>query len=158
MKAEVPFLWRNGKDYYLLKRCLFTDLLRLFELGARCGGGGTPDPIVPFLTGIEMFRELVRISISQKPQKLAPPLFMKGCVYGFLTPKPGIVKRNTGVQKVKTWRNILDRNTLVHEGEEVRPVRIGGGRAGFIIAGGENREEAIALADDAEACIHFEYT
>ena len=83
---------------------------------------------------------------------------MKGCVYGFLTPKPGIVKRNTGVQKVKTWKNILDRNTLVHEGEEVCPVRIGGGRAGFIIAGGENREEAIALADDAEACIHFEYT
>ncbi len=33
----------------------------LFELGARCGGGGTPEPIVPYVTGIE---ELSRRSAS----------------------------------------------------------------------------------------------
>jgi len=128
----------------------------LFELGARCGGGGTPDPIVPFLTGIEMFKEVVRIAVGEKPQKLTP-LFMKGCVYRFLTPTPGIIKKITGIEKVKRWRNILDCEVLVHEGEAVRPVRIGGDRAGFIIAGGEDSEEAVTLADRAESRIHFEY-
>ncbi len=136
--------------------CTTNEGPRLFELGARCGGGGTPDPIVPFLTGIEMFKEVVRIAIGEKPQNLTSH-FMKGCVYRFLTPKPGIVKKITGVEEVKTWKNILDCEVLVHEGEEVLPVRIGGDRAGFIIAGGEKREEAIALADKAETYIHFEY-
>lgn len=103
-----------------------------------------------------MFKEVVRIAIGEKPKRLTP-LFMKGCVYRFLTPKSGIVKKITGVEEVKTWRNILDCEVFVREGEDIRPVRIGGDRAGFIIAGGEEREEAIALADKAEAHIHFEY-
>lgn len=84
-------------------------------------------------------------------------VFMKGCVNRFLTPKPGIVKKIIGVGQVKTWRNILDCEVLVHEGEEVRTVRIAGDRAGFIIAGGENKEEAITLVDQAEKRILFEY-
>jgi biotin carboxylase len=139
-----------------VEMCTTRDGPKLFELGARCGGGGTPDPIVPFLTGIEMFKEVIRIAIGEKPQSLTP-FFEKGCVYRFLTPNPGKVKKIAGVEKVRTWKNILDCEVFVHEGEEIRPVRIGGDRTGFVIAGGENRREAIALADQAEKTILFEY-
>jgi hypothetical protein len=45
----------------------------------------------------------------------------------------------------------------VREGQEVREVKTGGDRAGFIIAGGETRCEALKLADRAEQHIQFEY-
>lgn len=129
---------------------------RLFELGARCGGGGTPDPIVPFLTGIEMFKEVVRIALGQRPRRLAP-LYTKGCVYRFITPTPGTIRKISGLEEVKSWENILDCELLVGVGDTVRKVEQGGDRAGFIIAGGETRREAIDLADRAESHIRFDY-
>ncbi len=128
----------------------------LFEIGARCGGGGTPDPIVPFLTGIEMFKEVVRLALGEMPQQLVPS-YTKGCVYHFITPKPGRVKRIRGLEDIKKWDNILDCEIFVGEGDEVRLVRIGGDRAGFIIAGGETRDDALTLSNRAEQLITFEY-
>jgi len=139
-----------------IEMCVTKDGPMLFELGARCGGGGTPDPIVPFLTGIEMFKETVRIAIGEKPHNLEP-LYTKGCVYRFVTPKPGKVKEITGLDEVKQWPGILDCEVFVKAGDEVRSVRVGGDRSGFVIAGGDNREEAIELADKAESYIRFEY-
>jgi biotin carboxylase len=136
--------------------CTTRDGPRLFELGARCGGGGTPDPIVPFLTGVEMFKEVVRISQGEKPKNLVPR-YMRGCVYLFLTPQTGIVKGVRGLEAVRAWENILDCEVLLKAGDEVREVKSGGDRVGFIIAGGETRQSAIALADRAERSIHFEY-
>ena len=139
-----------------VEMCTTKDGPRLFELGARCGGGGIPDPIVPFVTGIEMLKESVRIAVGEKPGNLAP-LYTRGCVYRFITPHPGRVRRVTGLDEVRAWKHILDSEVLVKEGGEIRPVRIGPDRAGFIIAGGETRREAIDLADRAEASICFEY-
>jgi biotin carboxylase len=139
-----------------VEMCTTRDGPRMFELGARCGGGGTPDPIVPFATGVEMFKETVRIALGEKPCRLIP-LYSKGCVYRFLTPQPGIVSKIHGLEEVRGWKNILDCDVLVKEGSEVRLVETGVDRTGFIIAGGETREEAIALADRAEQCIRFEY-
>lgn len=136
--------------------CVTKDGPVLFELGARCGGGGIPDPIVPFLTGIEMFKETVRIAIGEKPHNLNP-LYTKGCVYRFIIPKPGRVRKIIGLDKVKQWPGILDCEVFVKAGDEVPSVKIGRDRSGFIIAGGSNREEAIELADKAESYIRFEY-
>lgn len=128
----------------------------LFELGARCGGGGTPDPIVPFLTGVEMFKEIIRIAIGEEPHNLKP-LYTKGCVYRFITPKPGKIKKIEGLDEVKKWPGILDCEIFVKTGDEVNPVKTGNDRSGFIIAGANNRMDAIELADRAEVNIKFEY-
>jgi biotin carboxylase len=61
----------------------------LFELGARCGGGGTPEPIVPFVTGVDEFVETVRILSGDAPVNLKPKR-NNGCSYHFITPKAGI--------------------------------------------------------------------
>ncbi|MEM2991133.1 MAG: hypothetical protein QXQ02_08130, partial [Halobacteria archaeon] len=128
----------------------------LFELGARCGGGGTPDPIVPFLTGVEMFKEIVRIAVGERPRNLKP-LYTKGCVYRFITPQPGKIKKIDGLDEVKKWPGVLDCEVFVKAGDYINPVRTGNDRSGFIIAGADNREDAISLADRAEAHIKFEY-
>lgn len=139
-----------------VEMCMTREGPRLFELGARCGGGATADPIVPFVTGVEMFKEVVRIASGERPVALTPQR-ARGCVYRFITPRPGRVRRTSGLEEVKSWENILDCEVLIGEGAEVREVKTGVDRAGFIIAGGETREEAIALADRAEGHIRLEY-
>jgi len=129
---------------------------RLFEIGARCGGGGTPDPIVPFLTGIDMFKEVIRIALGERPKNITPR-YSRASVYRFLTPRPGMVKGVTGQEQVKKWPNILDCEVLVGEGDGVNPIKVGADRAGFIITGGDTSEQAMVLADLAEQHIQFSY-
>lgn len=122
----------------------------VFELGARCGGGGTPHPICPWVSGVEELLEAVRLALGQPPKDLGPK-WERGCVYRFLTPpKTGKLTAVHGFDEIKKWPGILDIDITASIGEEIRPVRSGHDRAGFIIAGAENRSQAIALADKAE--------
>ena len=136
--------------------CTTKDGPKLFEVGARCGGGGTPDPIVPFISGVEMLKEIVRIKVGEKPENLKP-LYTKGCVYRFITPRPGVVKKIEGIENINDLDGILDFGLFINEGDEIKKVRTGGDRSGFIIAGADTREAAIELADKAESKIKIEY-
>lgn len=128
----------------------------LFELGARCGGGGTPEPIVPYVTGIDEFVETVRVLVGDKPYNLKPTRNY-GCNYHFLTPKPGVLRSISGVDSVRKMEGILDVEVFVKPGETVLPVTVGTQRAGFIIAAAATRDQAYELGKLAEAKIHFEY-
>lgn len=122
----------------------------LFELGARCGGGGTPEPIVPFVTGVNLFVELVRILVGDEPKNLEP-LFERGCNYHFVTLKPGVIRSISGFDKLERHGSVLDAELFVKPGQVVPEVKVGGDRSGFIIIGEKTREGAyktgIALED-----------
>jgi len=139
-----------------VEMCTTDDGPRLFELGARCGGGGTPDPILPFLTGVNMFQEVVRIAIGEEPKRLLPR-YRKGCVYRFLTPPPGIVSHVSGLETLLDWDGILDCYVPLRAGDKIPQVKTGANRSGFIIAGGETRQEAVNLADRVIRHINIEY-
>ncbi|HEX6163008.1 MAG TPA: ATP-grasp domain-containing protein [Vicinamibacterales bacterium] len=128
---------------------------KLFELGARCGGGGTPDPIVPQVTGIDMLSEVVRVHAGDEPSNLLPAT-QQGCSYRFLTPSPGHLRAVAGVEEVARWPGVLDCAVTVAPGQEIRRVRVGADRAGFVIAAGRSRADAVALADRAERSIRFD--
>lgn len=127
-----------------------------FELGARCGGGGTPDPIVPYVTGLDQFVETVRLHCGDPPRHLRAR-HRRGCNYHFLTPKPGRIAAIHGLEAVRREADILDVEVLLRPGETVRPVRSGLDRAGFIIAGAESRSLALTRGQDAERRIEFVY-
>jgi biotin carboxylase len=129
---------------------------RLFELGARCGGGATPDPIVPFVTGIEQLKETIRVALGESPESLAT-VRARGCVYRFFSPRPGRLAAVHGVDEVRQWPNVLDCAVTLGPGQEVRPLRAVTDRAGFLIAGGETREAALALADRVVQHVRFVY-
>ena len=139
-----------------VEACTTGDGPRLFELGARCGGGGTPDPIVPFVTGIDMLSDVVRLHAGDAPLNLTP-VIARGCCYRFLTPPPGLLDSVHGVETVAAWPGVLDCAVTVAPGQAIRPVRVGGDRAGFVITGGETRADAERLADAAEREIRFGY-
>jgi biotin carboxylase len=137
-----------------VEACTTADGPRLFELGARCGGGGTPDPIVPYVTGIDMVGEVVRIHAGDAPRRLQPHA-PRGCVYRFLTPAPGAFRSVEGVDDVASWPGVLDCAVMLDAAQPIKQVRVGADRAGFVIAGGETRADAVRLADRAEDAIRF---
>lgn len=139
-----------------VETCTTEDGPRMFELGARFGGGHTPDPIVRHLTGINVVQEVTRILLGETPLSLTPKL-TKGCVYRFLTPKPGTLCSVSRLEEIQGWEGILDCGLWVKPGEDIRPVRTGGDRAGYIVAGAGGRASALDLADRAEAALRFEY-
>lgn len=129
---------------------------RLFELGARCGGGATPDPIVPFVSGIEQLKETVRVALGDPPVNLVPSR-ARGCVYRFFAPPPGRLAEVRGVDEVRTWAGVLDCAVTIEPGHEIRPLKAVTDRAGFLITGADTREEALAVADHVEQHITFVY-
>ena len=130
---------------------------RMFELGARFGGGHTPHPIVSYLTGVDEIAAVTRLLLGQDPGTLEPRR-EAGCVYRFLTPPPGTLDSVGGIDEVRSWDGILDCGVWVGHGSVVRPVRTGGDRAGYLVAGATARATAIALADRAESAIEFRYS
>lgn len=130
--------------------------VKLFELGLRPGGGGTPDQIVPYVTGINELEQYVRLCVGEKPDHVTP-LYERGCNYHFLTPSPGTIKSIKGFEDILAWEHILDAALFIQPGDTVQEVRVGSDRAGFVIAGGKNREDALKLGKEAEEHIIFEY-
>lgn len=130
--------------------------VKLFEMSARPGGGGIPHPIATYLTGVNLLAQHLRICVGEEPEHLFP-LFEKGCNYHFIIPPVGKIKRISGIDEVMKWDGILDAAMMVKEGDCVRPARIGLDRAGFVIAAGNNREEALRLGRAAEEYIRIEY-
>jgi len=65
------------------------------------------------------------------------------------------VKKIEGLKEVKWWRDILDREISVVD--EIQPIRVEGDRGDFLIAGGENPQQALASTNMAEGYIHSEY-
>lgn len=129
---------------------------RLFELGARFGGGHTPHPIVSFLTGVNEIAAVTALLLGEDPGPISPRR-TAGAVYRFLTPPPGKLESIRGVDEVRRWEGVLDCGVWVGPGSQVHPVRTGGDRAGYIVTGGDDRESAVELADRAESEIEFRF-
>jgi biotin carboxylase len=128
----------------------------LFELGARCGGGGTPEPIVHYSTGINEFVEMVRILSGDKPENLEP-LYSRGCNYHFITPAAGIIKSIKGTELIPEIGGVLDFEFFKKPGDMVVPVTVGTERSGFIITAAETRDEAYNIGLTVEKLIEIEY-
>lgn len=140
--AHIEFAMRGGAPVF-------------FELGARAGGGGTPDPIIPYATGIDYMPAVAR-SHCGVPMGDLTPRRRRGCVYRFLMPPPGRVAAVTGLDRVRRTPDILDADVLVGPGDTVVRVAIGTDRSGFVIAGGPDREAADRLSRWGEDTIRIE--
>jgi len=130
--------------------------LMLFELGARCGGGATPEPIVRYLTGVNLIAEQAK-AIANLPSCPVPSAERRSCVYRFLTPAAGEVKSIRGWNEILKNPTVLDAHLEVRVGDIVRPVRCGGDRAGYLVVAGTTREDALAKADELEKQLEIEY-
>lgn len=136
--------------------CMTAEGPRLFELGARFGGGHTASHILPQVTGRKYLQDHVRLLLTGGPLPPAPGR-ERGCVYKFLTPPPGRLVAVRGLEEVLALPGVLDAGLFVKAGDTVPLVRTGPDRSGFIVAAGKSRDEALELAQRAQAMLDFQY-
>jgi biotin carboxylase len=126
----------------------------LFEIGARCGGGHTPQ-IAHHVSGVNEFAEACRMACGMPPsQFVATRRF--GADYRFLVFPPGVVKRIMVPSSVSD-SGVLDVGLTVRHGDEIRALHSTSERAGFLVAAGETLEEAVERADRGCREISIEY-
>jgi len=119
----------------------------LFELGARCGGGHTPQ-IAHHVSGVNEFIEACRMACGMPPSQCIPTS-RRGADYRFLVFPPGVVQAISIRETLVPDGSVLDVGVTVEPGDEIRPLRSTSDRAGFLVAVGETLQEADARADSA---------
>jgi biotin carboxylase len=132
------------------------DSFVLFELGARCGGGSTPEPIVRFLTGIDLINEQVK-SIAGIRSEIHRNQLERACVYRFLTPAPGRVNGIHGWTEIVGNPAVLDAHLDLSIGDTIQSVTSGPDRTGFIVVAGETRGAALSAANTLESRLTIVY-
>jgi len=116
----------------------------LFELGARCGGGHTPQ-IAHHVSGVDEFVEACRMACGIAPTQFTPTS-RRGADYRFLVFPPGVV-HGIGIRETLVAdSSVLDVAVTVQPGDEIRPLRSTSERAGFLVAVGETLQEAVERA------------
>jgi formate-dependent phosphoribosylglycinamide formyltransferase (GAR transformylase)/SAM-dependent methyltransferase len=130
----------------------------LFELGARCGGGHTPQ-IVAHVSGVDEFIESCRMACGREPLRRSPRT-SKGAEYRFLVMRPGKLTSSLIPPVVKESPQILDAAVTLSDGTVISPgpVRSTSDRHGFIVAIADSREQAKSVADWASTKIQLEYS
>jgi biotin carboxylase len=128
---------KNGAFH--LELCTINDTTHIpFEVGGRCGGGRTSDPIVKYVSGVDMFYNLCKILLNMEvsPKELEVTL-KNDCVYHFITPSPGkVVEINE--ELLKSNQNVIDYGIYVNIGDTINSVKVGGDRSGFVVYKGRN--------------------
>ena len=127
----------------------------LFELGARCGGGHTPQ-IAHHVSGVNEFVEACRMSCGIPPSQFTPTA-NRGADYRFLIFSPGEIESIEIPPSVTSRDCVLDVGITMQPGNTIGPLRSTSDRAGFLVATGENLNEATACADRSCQQISIRY-
>lgn len=128
---------------------------RLFELGARPGGGHTAQ-IAQHVSGVDEFEAYCRMACGIPPEQFTP-LARRGADYRFLVYPPGIMTGFNIPDAVKTHPNILDADITFAPGQVIQSLRTTSERAGFAVTQGDTFDEAVSLADWACEQVTVEY-
>ncbi len=127
----------------------------LFELGARCGGGHTPQ-IAYHVSGVNEFVEACHMACGATPKQFAPTS-RKGADYRFLVFAPGVVETITIPETLAHDDHVMDVGVTVQPGDTIRPLRSTSERAGFLVTTGETLPEAVEYADSGCREISIRY-
>jgi biotin carboxylase len=125
----------------------------MVELAARGPGFKVFTEMIPWVTGIDTVRELIRLSVGETPNFSNP--LQRGAVLRFPEVAPGRVRHISGVESARSIPSITDLEVYCREGDIVRPLTSGADRVGHIIAMAETRAAAHAAVRESEQLIHI---
>jgi biotin carboxylase len=128
--------------------------VKMVETGARGGGSHIFPLIIEAVSGINTPVVFAQLLTGEKPN--LANIQRNGVVYRFFNPPHGILKEVIGLEEVRKWEGILDVGITKKKGDEVGNLKNSLERAGFVVAKGENRNEAQILANKAEEFIKFD--
>ena len=126
---------------------------RVMELAARLGGGHDAE-LCQVALGVDL-NGLALAAALGEPVEVPPPEPTGGAVVRFLVPPQGVLEDVGGLEEALAVDGVLDARVYRSPGWEFGPFRRGNDRAGYVLARGESRDDALARADRAAALIRF---
>jgi biotin carboxylase len=142
----------NGPTYTQV--VLGPDGPKVMELAARLGGGHDAE-----LCDAALRIDLNGLALSAalgEPLEVPRPEPHGGAVVRFLVAPPGSLESVQGIDEAAGQEGVLDARVYRRQGWVFTPLRRGSDRAGFVLATGNSRDDALAKADRAAELIRFE--
>ncbi len=113
------------------------------ELAARLSGGFMSSYTYPLSTGVDLMRAAIEVALGQEPANL-DPVFKKVSIERAILPKPGTVKKITGLEEALKIPGISEIFINVKEGDQVIVPRSNVEKAGHVIIVADTLEKAEA--------------
>ncbi|MCI9613782.1 MAG: ATP-grasp domain-containing protein [Dorea sp.] len=120
---------------------------KMVEIGARMGGDCITTHLVPFSTGINMTKEMIKIALGERPD--IERKFDKGSAIRFIRPMTGRVISISGVDEAGAVPGVKAARVQCTSGQELKELENGTGRIGYVIAQAETSEEAVRICENA---------
>jgi biotin carboxylase len=138
-----------GAGPWYVQVILGPDGPRIVEVAARLGGGHDSE-LVKLVTGVDLARAAVLAALGRRVTvaDVTPDPHGAG-VIRFLEAPPGTLLRAAGPPEACFYDA---------PGHVYGPIRIATDRAGYVLAGGATRDDALARAAAAAAAVRFEMT
>lgn len=127
---------------------------KIVELGARLGGDCITTHLVPLSTGVNMVACCIQIALGELPD--TRPLFNKASAIRYFHQKAGTIKHISGVGVAQNFEGIKQISIVHGAGEQITEIDSSAARMGFVIAQGENAEQAVSRCENALKLIHVE--
>jgi biotin carboxylase len=142
---------RDGPSYTQIR--LGADGARVLEVAARLGGGHDAE-LCHAALGVDL-NALALAAALGEPLEVAAPEPVGGACVSFLVAPEGVLSKVEGLESARELDGILDARVYRAPGWIFGPLRRGADRAGFVLARGDSRDDALARADAAAQRIRF---
>ena len=126
---------------------------RVMELAARLGGGHDAE-LCRAALGVDL-NGLALAAALGEPLEVPEQKPSGGAAVRFLVPPEGVLEDVSGLDEAREAEGVLDARVYRSPGWTFGAFRRGSDRAGFVLAHGESRDEALARADRAAELIRF---
>jgi cysteine synthase A len=129
----------------------------LFETAARLGGGFDAD-VTRLASGVDLYTRVLGVALGDATLERQGARFPVhgGAVAKFLVARPGPVRAICGLSEARAIDGVDDAEAFVPVGGIVMPLTDSAKRAGYVLAHGSTRAEAIARADAALALVRID--
>jgi biotin carboxylase len=147
----------NGPTYTQVR--LAPEGARVMEVAARLGGGHDAElcqvALGVDLNGLAISAALgEEVEVAPSPDAVSPG----GACVRFLVPPEGTLESVEGLAEAAQVEGVVEARVYRRPGFQFGPFRRGSDRAGFVLAAGDSKADALARADRAAALIRFETT
>jgi biotin carboxylase len=127
---------------------------KVMELAARLGGGHDAE-LCQAALGIDLNGLALGAALGE-PVSVPEPKPIGGACVSFLVAPSGLLINVDGLEQALAVEGVVDARVYRRAGWIFAPLRRGSDRAGFVLATGDSRDDALARAERAADSIRFE--
>ncbi len=127
---------------------------KIIEVGARMGGDCITTHLVPLSTGIDMVKAVIQLALGETPNIEVTE--NNGAAIRFIEGKKGILKSINGISNAKNAKGVIEVSVTKNQGDNIDILKSSNDRLGYIIAVGENSQDASCNCESALDLISVE--